>query len=62
MSTNSISSARSLALIAAYMANKGTFNGKELIKEETWNDFHSEPKEGCMSNLFHTTFNKGGCN
>lgn len=26
------------------MANKGTFKGKTLMSEQTWNDLHSEPK------------------
>ena len=37
-------SAKALAYLRAYMANKGTFAGDTLISEETWNDLHSEPK------------------
>ena len=55
------SNARSLALLGAYMANKGTFNGKQLLSEQTWEKFHSEPNSR-RSNLGHTmTYSKGGC-
>jgi hypothetical protein len=30
-------SARGLAKLAAYMANKGTLNGDQLMTEDTWN-------------------------
>mgnify|MGYP000099475501 CR=1 FL=1 len=36
-------SARGLAKMAAYMANEGTFEGKQLIKKETWDKFHANP-------------------
>jgi hypothetical protein len=32
-----------MAKLAAFMANKGTFEGKTLISEKTWEDMHSEP-------------------
>ena len=31
--------AQGLAKLAAFMANKGTLGGKQLMSEETWNDF-----------------------
>ena len=31
-----------MAKIAAYMANKGTFQGKEMLSENGWNQFHDE--------------------
>jgi hypothetical protein len=39
-STNMIACAKSLGLLGAYMANKGTFNGKEMISKETWDKLH----------------------
>ena len=33
---NQQTSARSMAKMAAFMANKGTFEGKQMISEETW--------------------------
>ena len=41
-STTCMSNARSLAVMGAYMANKGTLNGKQLISEQTWETMHSE--------------------
>ena len=57
-----IANGRSLGLLSAYMANKGTLNGKKLISEETWEKFHSEPKQELMNDLVPTVFSKGGCN
>ena len=37
------SSARSLAKLGAFMANKGSLQEKQLISEQTWDDLHSEP-------------------
>jgi hypothetical protein len=36
-------SARGMAKLAAFMANKGTFQGQKLMSEATWEDFHSNP-------------------
>ena len=35
-----LSSARSLAKLAAFMANKGELGGKQLISRETWDQMH----------------------
>jgi CubicO group peptidase (beta-lactamase class C family) len=38
------STGRGMAKFAAYMANKGSFEGKTLLSEKTWEEMHSEPK------------------
>jgi hypothetical protein len=58
-----ITNARSLAKLGAYMANKGTFQGKELMTEDAWNQLHAEPKSGSLGGcgLDNTvSFTKGG--
>ena len=55
------SSARGMAKMAAFMANKGTFEGKKLISEEIWEELHSETK--VSEEWPHgtcTAFTKGG--
>ena len=52
--------ARSIALVGAYMANKGTFQGKQMISEDTWNKFHADPTKENMDGYYPTAFNKGG--
>jgi hypothetical protein len=37
------SNARGMAKMAAFMANKGTFEGKTILSEKVWEEFHSEP-------------------
>jgi hypothetical protein len=55
--------ARGLAMLAAAMANKGTWNGIKLMSEETWNKMHSEPNEEIDAIWGTTTFyTKGGLN
>lgn len=56
-------SARGLAHLAAYMAHKGTFNGKTIMSEATWDDAHSEPdlKSELDAGMI-TNFCKGGFN
>jgi len=43
-SFNVHASASALGKLGAFMANKGSFKGKTLISEETWNDLHSDLK------------------
>jgi CubicO group peptidase (beta-lactamase class C family) len=43
-SGNVITNAKGLAKMGAFMANKGSFQGKQYISEETWNLFHGEQK------------------
>ena len=35
--------ARGLAKLAAFMANKGSLNGEQLISEDAWEAAHEEP-------------------
>ena len=54
-------SARALAKLAAYMANKGTFKGKQLLSEEAWNKMHAEPTFSAHFLQNHRSFfTKGG--
>lgn len=59
-SANHISNARSIGKLAAYMANKGTLNGKQLLSEKAWNKFHADPKIAIMDRQTFNTFTKGG--
>ena len=43
-STTCIASARGLARMGAYMANKGSLGGKQYISEETWDKMHADLK------------------
>ena len=56
-SLNCIASARGLAKMAAYMANKGTFGGSEYISEETWDKFHDKQTAQLMDGLIPTLYN-----
>lgn len=42
-SANIHASARALAKLGAFMANKGTFEDTQLISTEVWEEMHSEP-------------------
>jgi hypothetical protein len=54
-------SARGLAKLAAYMANRGQFNGNALMSEVLWEEFHSEPIVRVELPLgLRTAFTKGG--
>jgi hypothetical protein len=56
-------SARGLAKLAAYMANKGSLNGRQLISEETWNEVQADPTAEIESGVaLTTTYTKGGLN
>ena len=35
--------ARAMAKLGAFMANKGSLNGQTLMSEECWNEIHSDP-------------------
>ena len=51
-----------MAKLAAYMANGGQFGGHRIISEESWADFHSEPKvELEIPSGNRTIYVKGGC-
>lgn len=51
--------AKSLGKLAAFMANKGTLNGVELISKATWNEMMSEVKEE-KEHVMVTRYTKGG--
>jgi CubicO group peptidase (beta-lactamase class C family) len=61
-SANMSSNARSLAKLSAFMAQKGSLNGKSLMSEDTWNAMHEEPTKGRLSFQALTYFTKGGLN
>jgi CubicO group peptidase (beta-lactamase class C family) len=52
--------ARGLAKLAAFMANKGTFQGQKLMSEETWNDFMSDSTTKNLLTFLPTSMVKGG--
>ena len=43
-SSSCLASARGLARLAAFMANKGTLGGKRLMGIGAWNAVHAEPQ------------------
>ena len=54
-------SARGLASLGVYMANKGSYGNKTLISEETWRKLHSNPKvEHDIGLMCRTAFTAGG--
>ena len=56
-------SARALAKFAAFMANKGSLNGKQMISEETWNKLHDNPTKLWLNgDQMDTSFTTGGVN
>lgn len=55
-SWNVNASARSMGRLAAFLANKGTLDGKQLIKEETWELMHKDPKKEMMDQFRETKF------
>ena len=61
-SWNTNSSARSLAKLAAFMANNGTFTGKEIIKSETWDQMHANSTDYILDQFEPTSFSQGGVN
>jgi hypothetical protein len=46
--------------MAAFMANKGTFDGSEFISEETWDKFHLNPTAELFNGVCPNVFNNGG--
>ena len=59
-SVNGNCSARGLAVLAAALANKGTFKDVRLMNESTWEDMHSEPTSGSPVVGIEFKFTKGG--
>ena len=55
--------ARGLAKLAAIMVNRGKLDGKQLISEQTYDEFMSEPKFELNCGMGQpTSFTKGGVN
>lgn len=62
-SVNGQCSARGLAKVAAMMANKGEFNGVQIMSETTWELLHDNPSDKILyptNDL--TSFTQGGVN
>ena len=57
-------SARAIAKLGAFMANKGSFQEKQLMSEEVWEEMHSEPvmqpRLGLGRGDIRNCFTKGG--
>jgi CubicO group peptidase (beta-lactamase class C family) len=54
-------SGRGMSRLAAFMANKGTFEGQTLLSEPIWEQFHSDAKvEQDWPMGMRTSFTKGG--
>ncbi len=58
-SANTHASARGLARLAAMMADKGSFDGKEFIGERAWEAMHANATEADMG-FITTRFTQGG--
>ena len=58
-SANTHASARGFARLAAMMADKGSFDGKEFIGEEAWEALHADATEADMG-FINTRFTQGG--
>lgn len=59
ISAQCTASARGIAKLAAYMANGGSLNGKQLLKPETCQEMISEPTEQLQDGKVNS-FTKGG--
>ena len=56
-------SARGLAKLAAYMANKGKLGNKVLLSENAWDELHADYKTEILYGFNDTsTFSKAGVN
>lgn len=63
-SFNIQASAKGMAKLAAFMANKGQFQGQTLISQDTWDKMHAEPKieNDVVFGALRTEFTQGGVN
>lgn len=59
-SANGNCSARGLGKVAAAMANKGTFNGVQILSNKAWEALHGEPEKTVIFNILPTNFTQGG--
>lgn len=57
-----ITNAKSMAIFAAFMANGGSFQGKQMLSENTWNLFHDEVTDSAFFGTLETAvgFSQGG--
>jgi len=60
-SANGNCSARGLALVAAAMANKGSFKGFQVLSPSSWEALHSNPTDGMLYTA-NSRFSQGGVN
>ncbi len=60
-SANANCSARGLAKVAAMMAARGAFQGRQILSEDAWEALHAHPLEAEMG-FAHTRFTQGGVN
>lgn len=61
VSASCFATARGLARFAAFMANRGSLDGKRLLSEETWEEFHSEATvENQVALGMRSIYTKGG--
>ena len=60
-SSGCIASARGLARLASAMANKGKFDGQEILSSEAWEQLHADP-ELAVDHFFggRTNYTAGG--
>lgn len=59
-SANANCSARGLAQVAAMMAARGNFGGREFLSEDAWAAAHAHPLKANMGGLMITRFTQGG--
>ena len=62
VSAFSFSNARALAKLGAAMANKGSFEGTQILSEQGWNNFHANPTWATEGGAMNTNFTQGGVN
>lgn len=56
LSGNIHASAKGLAKIGTFMAQKGTAGGKRIMSEASWNEFHADKVTEVDYNLFGSEF------
>ena len=55
-----LASARGLAKLAAYMANRGQLDGQVMLSEACWNEMHAEPTTEVMYGGAKSMITKAG--
>ena len=56
-----LASARGLAKLAAYMANRGQLDGQVMLSEGCWDEMHAEPTAEVMHGGSKSIITKAGC-